>query len=210
MPSEGWDMTNFGLFSGDDDLGGAVAGRVYEKVEELRGEKLVMSECGHGYRSTRCEGPNWAKKDIKKFEMESSVITMLRYIHYGRIKVDKSKNPGSYTFHDSCNNARSCGMTEEPRELLNLVVGDFREMYPNRAENFCCTGGGGAMSMSEYRPRRLKSAQVKADQLKATGAKYVVTSCHNCVDGLSDLINHYKLDMKVTQLVNLVGDALVV
>jgi Fe-S oxidoreductase len=210
MPSEGWDMTNFGLFSGDDDLGGAVAGRVYEKVEELRGEKLVISECGHGYRSTRFEGPNWAKKDIKKFEMESSVITMLRYIHYGRIKVDKSKNPGSYTFHDSCNNARSCGMTEEPRELLNLVVGDFREMYPNRAENFCCTGGGGAMSMSEYRPRRLKSAQVKADQLKATGAKYVVTSCHNCVDGLSDLINHYKLDMKVTQLVNLVGDALVV
>ena len=26
MPSEGWDMTNFGLFSGDDDLGGSVAG----------------------------------------------------------------------------------------------------------------------------------------------------------------------------------------
>jgi Fe-S oxidoreductase len=30
MPSEGWDMTNFGLFSGDDALGGAVAVRVYE------------------------------------------------------------------------------------------------------------------------------------------------------------------------------------
>ena len=32
----------------------------------------------------------------------------------------------------------------EPRELLNLVVGDFREMHPNSAENYCCTGGGGA------------------------------------------------------------------
>ena len=79
MPSEGWDMTNFGLFSGDDELGAAVARRVYEKVIELRGRKLVMSECGHGYRSTRCEGPNWAGMDIP-FEMESSVITMLRYI----------------------------------------------------------------------------------------------------------------------------------
>jgi Fe-S oxidoreductase len=209
MPSEGWDMTNFGLFNGDDDLGGAVAARVYDKVEELSGKKLVMSECGHGYRSTRCEGPNWSKRDLT-FDAESSVITMLRYIKEGKIKVDKTKNPGSYTFHDSCNNARSCGLTEEPRELLSLVVEDFREMYPNRAENYCCTGGGGAMSMAEYRPRRLKSAKIKADQMKATGTDTVVTSCHNCVDGLTDCIDHYKLGMKVTQLVNLVANALVI
>ncbi|MHC5037765.1 MAG: (Fe-S)-binding protein [Planctomycetota bacterium] len=208
MPSEGWDMTNFGLFSGDDDLGGAVARRVYEKAVELNAKKVVMSECGHGYRSTRCEGPNWAQWG-DAVEMESSVITMLRYIKEGRIKVDKSKNTDSYTFHDSCNNARSCGLFEEPREVLNRVVSDFREMHPNRAENFCCTGGGGAMSMSEYTPRRLKSGKIKADQLKATGAKYVVTSCHNCVDGLTDVIKHYELDMKVTQLVTLVANALV-
>ena len=209
MPSEGWDMTNFGLFNGDDELGGAVARRVYEAVERLRGKKLVMSECGHGYRSTRCEGPNWARMDIG-FEMESSIATMLRYIREGRIKVDKGRNTEPVTFHDSCNNARSCGLTEEPRELLNLVCADFREMYPNRAENYCCTGGGGAMAMSEYAPRRLKSAKTKAEQLKATGAKIVCTSCHNCVDGLFDLIRHYKLDMEVKLLVSLVANALVV
>jgi Fe-S oxidoreductase len=208
MPSEGWDMTNFGLFSGDDDLGGAVARRVYDKAVDLNSKKIVMSECGHGYRSTRCEGPNWAKMDVG-VEMESAVNTMLRYVHEGRIKLDPSKNPESFTFHDSCNNARSCGLFEEPRELLRMCVGDFREMYPNRAENYCCTGGGGAMSMAEYTPKRLKSARVKADQLEATGAKFVVTSCHNCVDGLADLIRHYKLDMQVTQLVNLMAKAAV-
>jgi len=114
------------------------------------------------------------------------------------------------TFHDSCNNARSCGFFEEPRELLNLVCVDFREMYPNRAENFCCTGGGGAMSMSEYTPQRLKSGKIKADQLQETGATVCVTSCHNCVDGLTDVIRHYKLGMEVTQLVNLVANALVI
>ncbi len=209
MPSEGWDMTNFGLFSGDDALGGSVARRLYEKVIELRGKRLVISECGHGYRSTRCEGPNWAQFDVP-FEMESSVNTMIRYIKEGRIKVDKTKNTDPVTFHDSCNNARSCGLFEEPRELLRLVCTDFREMHPNRAENYCCTGGGGAMSMSEYTPRRLKSGVIKAEQLKATGAKAVVTSCHNCVDGLTDVIRHYKLGMEVTQLVNLVANALVV
>jgi Fe-S oxidoreductase/CheY-like chemotaxis protein len=209
MPSEGWDMTNFGLFSGDDALGGSIARRLFEKVQELRGKTLVISECGHGYRSTRCEGPNWAKMDIP-FVMESSVDTMLRYIKEGRIKVDKSRNKEPVTFHDSCNNARSCGLFEEPRELLNLVCEDFREMYPNRAENYCCTGGGGAMSMSEYTPRRLKSGKVKAEQLEATGATTVVTSCHNCVDGLGDVIRHYKLGMKVTQLVNLVANAVII
>jgi CheY-like chemotaxis protein len=90
-----------------------------------------------------------------------------------------------------------------------MVATDFVEMIPNRAENYCCTGGGGAMSMSEYTPRRLKSAKVKADQIAATGATIVVTSCHNCVDGLADLIKHYKLDCKVQQLVDLVADSLV-
>ncbi|MGA2989870.1 MAG: response regulator [Candidatus Korobacteraceae bacterium] len=209
MTTEGWDMTNFGLFNGDDELGAAVSGRVYDTAERLRAKKIVMSECGHGYRSTRCEGPNWGKRSLG-LPLESSIFTMLNYVKEGRIKVDKSKNTEPVTYHDSCNLARSCGITEEPRELLRLVATDFREMTPNRAENFCCTGGGGAMSMAEYAPRRLQSGKVKAEQLRATGAKIVVTSCHNCVDGLYDLIRHYRLGMEVKLLVNLVSNALVV
>jgi Fe-S oxidoreductase/CheY-like chemotaxis protein len=208
MPDEGWDNTNFGLFSGDDGLGGASAKREYEKARELGVDKIVISECGHGFRSTRFEGVNWAG-ETEPVPMESSVMTMLNYIKEGRIKVDPTKNPERMTFHDSCNNARSGGFYEEPRELLRLVSMDFQEMYPNRAENYCCTGGGGAMSMSEYTPKRLQSAKVKADQIRATGAKIVVTSCHNCVDGLQDLIKHYELDCEVKQLVNLVANALV-
>jgi Fe-S oxidoreductase/CheY-like chemotaxis protein len=208
MTSEGWDQTNFGLFSGDDQLGGAAGKRVYEQVAKMGAERLVISECGHGYRSTRCEAVNWSGADVD-FIMESSVMTMLRYIGEGRIKVDPTKSPERVTFHDSCNNARSCGFFEEPRELLRLVTTDFQEMYPNRTESFCCTGGGGAMSMSEYTPRRLNSGRLKAEQIAATGAKYVVTSCHNCVDGLNDLIKHYKLDCEVRQLVDLVENALV-
>ncbi len=209
MPSEGWDMTNFGLFVGDPALGGACSKRLYDAAHRLGVKKVVISECGHGYRSTRCEGQNWAGMDVG-FEMESVVITLLNWLKDGTIKVDKSRNSDPVTYHDSCNFARSCGMTEEPREVLKMVASEFREMYPNRAENFCCTGGGGAMSMSEYAPRRLKSAKIKAQQLKQTGAKTVVTSCHNCVDGLYDCIKEYDLGMQVTQLVNLTANALLV
>lgn len=71
MPSIGWDQTNFGLFNGDDEFGGAVARRVYDAARRLNVKKVVISECGHGYRSTRCEGPNWGRFDVP-FEVESA------------------------------------------------------------------------------------------------------------------------------------------
>jgi Fe-S oxidoreductase len=63
--------------------------------------------------------------------------------------------------------------------------------------------------MAEYRPLRLEVAKIKAEQLKATGAKLVCTICHNCIDGLNDVIKHYKLDMKVVQILDLAANALV-
>lgn len=64
--------------------------------------------------------------------------------------------------------------------------------------------------MAEFKPLRMEVAQVKAEQLKATGAKYVCTICHNCVDGLSDVIKHYRLDMQVIQIIELVAKSLVI
>ena len=208
MPSRGWDQTNFGLYSGDDRLGGFIAKNVYKEAIRLRAGRIVISECGHGFRSTRWEGYNWAEYD-QDLPSESVVRTLKRYLEEGRIRVDKSKNALPVTFHDSCNIARSGGMTEEPRWILDRVCSDFLEMHPNRTENYCCTGGGGLLSMAEYRPLRLEAAAIKARQLEATGAKLVCTMCHNCIDGLNDVIKHYKLDMKVVQVLELVEKALV-
>ena len=208
LPKFGWDQTNFGLFSGDDKLGGYVAQNLYDAAIRLKAKRIVISECGHGYRSTRWEGYNWAKYD-QNLPSESVIMTLIRYISEGRITVDKSRNTVPVTFHDSCNIARSGDLVEEPRWILNRVCSDFREMEPHGRENFCCTGGSGLLSMAEYRPLRLEVAKIKAEQLAATGAKIVCTQCHNCVDGLNDVIKHYKLGMKVVQILDLVADALV-
>ena len=207
MPSWGWDQTNFGLFSGDDRLGAYVARNVYEAAVRLRAGRIVISECGHGYRSTRWEGSNWANRD-QDILSESVILTLMRYIRQGKIEVDASKNPEPLTFHDSCNIARSGDLVEEPRWVLRKICLDFREMMPHGRENFCCTGGSGLLSMAEYRPLRMEVARIKADQMRATGAKKVCTICHNCVDGLNDVIRHYKLDMQVVQMLELVANAL--
>lgn len=204
----GWDQTNFGLFSGDDRLGAFMAGNIYHAADKLRAKRIVVSECGHGYRSVRWEGYNWAKHR-QTIPTESVVETIMRYLREKRIKVDRSRNQTSVTFHDSCNVARYSGLTEEPRWIMKHVCSDFREMHPNRMNNYCCTGGSGLLVMPEYRALRLEVAKIKAEQLKATGADIVCTMCHNCRDGLGDLISHYQLNMKVVQIMDLVAGALV-
>ncbi|MBU4495256.1 MAG: (Fe-S)-binding protein, partial [Acidobacteria bacterium] len=208
MPSWGWDQTNFGLFSGDDRLGAYVAENVYRAAERLNAGRIVISECGHGYRSTRWEGYNWA--DIQqKIPTESVILTLIRYMKTGAIQVDPEKNREAVTFHDSCNIARSGDLVEAPRWILRRVCTDFREMQPHGKNNYCCTGGSGLLSMAEYKPLRMEVAQLKADQLLATGAKRVCTICHNCIDGLEDVIKHYKLNMKVVQILDLVSETMV-
>jgi Fe-S oxidoreductase/CheY-like chemotaxis protein len=210
MPSVGWDNTNFGLFSGDNALGGHMGKLVFDQARRLGVRKMVISECGHGYRATKWESPNWAKANPLPFEIESLLETMVDYVNQGRIVLDPSKNPGPVTYHDPCNLSRSAGITEEPRFLIKRAGLEFREMHPNRAEGYCCTGGGGAMSMAEYASRRLEVAKIKAEQIKATGAKVVATACHNCVDGLSDLIKRYKINVPVKNVCELVATACVV
>ncbi len=193
MGSSGWDNTNFGLFSGKADLGGHMGNLAYDHAKKLGVKQMVISECGHGLRSTKWEAPNWGKANPLPFEIISLLELMVDLINTGKIILDPSRNPHPVTYHDPCNLSRSCGMTEEPRFSLKRACLDFREMTPNRADSYCCTGGGGAMSMSEYTGRRLEVATVKAEQIRETGAAICATACHNCVDGLSDLIKEYEV-----------------
>lgn len=193
MGSSGWDNTNFGLFSGKADLGGHMGNLAYNHAKKLGVKRMVISECGHGLRSTKWEAPNWGKANPLPFEIISLLELMVDLINKGKIILDPSRNPYPVTYHDPCNLSRSCGITEEPRFCLKRACLDFREMIPNRVDSYCCTGGGGAMSMSEYAGRRLEVASVKAEQIRETGAAICATACHNCVDGLSDLIKKYEL-----------------
>ena len=65
------------------------------------------------------------------------------------------------------------------------------------------------LSMSEFAKERIKAGKVKADQIAATGAEIVATSCHNCLDQLDEIKRHYKLPVKIQNLSELVANAIV-
>jgi len=208
MSSRFYDVTNYGLFSGDDSAAAAITKQAIEEAERLGAEEIILSECGHGFRSFRWEGPNWLGERYA-VPMRSILELLLEYLRDGRIRVDPAKNPDRVTLHDPCNLVRWGGVVEPQREVLRRVVSDFVEMVPNREQNFCCGGGGGMLSMSEYGDRRVASGEVKAKQIRATGAKVVAAPCHNCADQLLELNKKYKLGVEVKAVVELVYEALV-
>jgi Fe-S oxidoreductase len=95
------------------------------------------------------------------------------------------------------------------RFVVKSAVPELIEMDPYGNENFCCGGGGGMLAMSEYNERRLKIGEIKAEQIRKTGAKVVITPCHNCVDQLVQLNHHYHLGVEIKSVAEVVADAIV-
>jgi len=208
LTSADFDITNYAYFACDRASAGAISRRVLERAEQLGVETLVVAECGHGYRSLRWEAPEYLQRAFP-FRIVSFVELLDEYVTEGRIVLDPSRNPDRVTLHDPCNLVRNGGVIEPQRNVLSRAARDFVEMTPNREHNYCCGGGGGMLAASEYSARRIAIGRLKAEQIRRTGAKVVVTPCHNCIDQLLELNKHYALGVEIRTLGEVVADALV-
>lgn len=203
-----YDVTNYAYFTSNNDEARIIVQRLYDEVLKLNAKRCVLAECGHGSRVFRWEGPNYIQKAFP-FDVITSVELLAEYISNGRIKLDKEKNKELVTLHDPCNLVREGGVIDQQRYILKHAVSNFVEMNPFGTENFCCGGGGGQLAMSEYNERRMKIAEVKADQIRKTRASIVVTPCHNCVDQLMQIDNKFKLGVQIKTLAEIVADAII-
>jgi Fe-S oxidoreductase len=206
--SDNYDVTNYGLYNGDDRAAGLMSDRLVQSMQELGCQTLVLAECGHGFNSNRWEAPEWLSKKYG-FPVKSILEVVAGFIQEGRIKLDPAKVQEPVTLHDPCNLVRLGGIVEEQRYILKHAASHFVEMIPNRQKNFCCGGGGGQLAMTRFSQRRLKAGAVKADQIRNTSAKIVATPCHNCIDQLMELNKHYKLEVKIKTVCEIAADALV-
>jgi Fe-S oxidoreductase len=208
LSSHWFDLTNYGLFSGDDRAAALFASRLRQAMKALQARALVLGECGHGFGANRWWAPEWLHE-----ETSPPVISVLEliagWLREGRLHLDPSRNDVLCTLHDPCNLVRLGGVIEESRALLGAAVSRWTEMTPNREQNFCCGGGGGQLAMGRYARRRREAGRIKADQIRRTGARIVAAPCHNCIDQLSDLNKEYKLGIQVTTISELVARALV-
>lgn len=196
--SKNYDAINYGLFYHDGWLEKNIKNLVAE-ANRLKVKKILIGECGHASRTAKAFVPTFTGKDALP------VINIMEVTHdllkRGKLKLKPDALDGSATYHDPCNIARSSWITERPREIVRTLFEEYREMTPNRNDNYCCGGGGGTVSLDEIKEFRMKvGGRKKAEQIAATGASYVVAPCANCKKQVGELIDYYGLDVELTGL----------
>jgi len=186
-----YDGINYGLFYSDRMMERIVKNVVAE-VRRLKGRKILVGECGHATRSAWFV-PTFCGPDAP--EVVNCMQYTLEQLRAGKIPLKAQRIEERTTYHDPCNIARAGRITEEPREILKTICKDFVEMTPNRTENYCCGGGGGTVSIDEIRAFRTgPMGKRKAEQIRATGAKYLVAPCANCKKQLREICEDNGLD----------------
>ena len=218
MASEAFDGANFGLFTGDDPHMIRKNQLIYDACLKWKAKTLVIGECGHAYRIAKRMGPT-ASKNNNPFETTNIFLVAQKYLEEGKLRLDRSKIDFPVTYHDPCNFARSTDIFEEPRNLLKAMVSDYREMQPNRTENWCCGGGGGLAVMDgkekvdylegTFLDYRMQAGKKKVEQVLATGATYLAAPCANCKRQLQQLMEHYETGVTVGGVFDLLLKAIV-
>ena len=199
-----FEAVNFGAFVGDPTKTKLILDRIINEALRLKVKEVVICECGTAYRVMKLMSGK------QPFKVTSITEVHARYLREGRIKLGKNGSKAAITYHDPCQMARNAGVMDDPRYILSQLTDDYREMSAEPKYNWCCGGGGGLVALGEETLEfRMKSARVKVDQVKETGAEILATACENCHAQLSNLNDHYKMGVDVQFLSSLVADALI-
>ena len=203
-----FDGINYGLFYSDHVLEKALQ-KIKAEAERLKVKKILIGECGHASRSAKffyptfCGGKN-----------ALPVMNIMEYTHQvlkeGRLKLDPNVVTEKVTYHDPCNISRPGWIVKQPREILKAFCKNYVEMTPSGRNNICCGGGGGTVSIDEIRPYRTTvGGRAKAEQIRATGAKYCVAPCANCKKQLRELMEDNNIDCEIVGLHDLLYKAII-
>jgi len=165
---------------------------------------VIVPECGHAYPALRFEAPDQLDQR-PPFEVMAISEFVGREIKSGRLKVRKIGKEKKVTYHDPCKLGRHGGVFKEPRDALEALGVDFREMESHGKTQYCCGGGGGVYMLAGSDELRRRTFDIKKRQVDDSGADSVVTSCDTCRMTFTRGAKQVNWDRPVESLVELVA-----
>jgi Fe-S oxidoreductase len=203
--TEGYEATNFGMMAGNVAWQKHATMKLINAAVNCGARLVVLPECGHAYGALRWQGAAMYGKPLP-FKVQHISEFLADVISSGRLKVNKVDQ--TVTFHDPCQVARRGGATEAPRVVMEALGLDLKEMAPTGDFNWCCGGGGGVVTIHRADKLRYKVFELKMDQVEATGADTVLSTCSNCRQSYNDAKEHFHWDKEMESLLELVAENL--
>lgn len=204
--SEGYEATNFGLFSGNSAWQRDMTMKLINTAIKVGAKTVILPECGHAYGALRWQGANMYGKPLP-FRVVHISEFLAEALESGRIKVKPIDK--SVTFHDPCQVSRRGGATQAPRTVMKHLGLDLKETEDHGDMNWCCGGGGGVITIHRADDLRFKTFEIKMKQMDETGAEMIMTSCSNCRQSFDDGQAHFGWDKTMQSMLEWVAENLV-
>jgi Fe-S oxidoreductase len=178
MHQGGFDASNIGFNNGDVELQERLTRALIDTAVKIGARTVLLPECGHAYGAARWEAARWygAALPVRVVHMTEYLDELLAA---GRIRVNKVE--ATATFHDPCQIVRRGGLEAAARRVLAALGLELIELENHGVTGFCCGGGGGVVSNQRAAPLRHRVFELKRQQVEATGAEHLVTSCGQCL-----------------------------
>lgn len=140
----------------------------------------IVATCPHCFNTLKNEYPALGGH----YEVIHHTQLLDKLLKEGRIKVKEGSAP-AVTYHDSCYIGRVNGIYEVPRDVLQAVRVELKEMPRHGSRGLCC-GAGGAQMFKEEEPGFKRVNTERTEEALSTGVEAVVANCPFCLTMLSD------------------------
>jgi Fe-S oxidoreductase len=147
------------------------------------GVKKIVTACPHCFNTLKNEYPELGGH----YEVMHHSAFLQQLLLDGKIKMatdDRFRNT-TITYHDSCYIGRGNGIYEAPRQVLESLKAELKEMKRCRTKGLCC-GAGGAQVFKEEEPGIKRVNTERAEEAIATGAQIVAVACPFCMTMMDD------------------------
>lgn len=150
-----------------------------ENAELLKTNEVtkIVTGCPHCLNSIRHDYTDYLNGQKIELLHHSELLNDL--IKSGKIKLNESQDTtGKVTYHDPCYLGRYEGVTAEPRSILASAQCKIVETENNGVHSYCCGGGAAGFTMESKDEKRVD--QMRKEQITASGASMLITSCPEC------------------------------
>lgn len=179
-------------------------GLARHNIGQFTGVDAIITDCATCGHALREYGAGLAADDAGAADFSARVRDINEFlVGQGPLPL-KQRLEGTVTYHDPCHLGRGQGIRSAPRELLRAIPGLGYVELPEADR--CCGGGGSYLvthpELSQAILRR------KMENIRATGADTVATSCPGCLLQLRLGVALFAPGLRVVYPVQLVAESM--
>ena len=158
--------------------------------------KKIVTTCPHCFNTIKNEYPSLGGN----YDVIHHTQLLDDLIKNGKIKVQNESFKGKkITFHDPCYLGRANKEFKAPRNLIDSVKADLKEMKSCKEKGLCC-GAGGAQMFKDTEKGNEEINIKRTKEAIDTNAKIIAAGCPFCNTMLSDGLKNQKAEQKVKVL----------